>query len=107
MFLELVDRAAIDALALEHAGAIMQTVRQHMGLGLLPGDQLAVIPERAVALVERDHVCHCSVSCVTVLPGLPASLGGPSFSRMYCSMADAKTARAAWAFSPPGRAWQP
>src|ERR1700722_17499348 len=102
VFLQLVDLAAIDALALEHAGTVMQAMGQHMGLGVLPGHQFAVIPKRAIALVERDHVCH-----PTVLPGLPASLGGPSFSAMYCSMADAKTARAARAFSPPRRAWQP
>ena len=39
----------------------MQAVGQHMGLGVVPGHQLAVIPEAAVALVERDHVCHLAV----------------------------------------------
>ena len=58
MLLQLVDAAVIDALALEHAGAVMQAMGQHMGLGLAPGHQLAVIPERAVALVEGNDVCH-------------------------------------------------
>ena len=58
MFLQLVDAPAIDALALEHAGAVMQAVRQHMGLGVLPGHQLAVVPKAAVALVEGNDVCH-------------------------------------------------
>jgi len=40
MYLQLVDLAVIDALALEHAGAIMQPVSQHMGLGVLPGTNL-------------------------------------------------------------------
>ena len=80
----------------------MQTMGQHMGLGALPGHQFSVIPKRAVALVERDHVCHRKV-----LPGLPAFVGGLSFSVMYCSMSVAKTARVTLAFWSPAGAWLP
>src|SRR3954469_5788017 len=58
MLLELIDAPIVNALALEHAGSIMQAMGQNMGLGRLPGHQLAVIPEAAVALVEWDHFCH-------------------------------------------------
>ena len=44
--------AVVDALAFEHATRIMQPVGQHMQLGIAPGDEAAVIPDEAVAIVE-------------------------------------------------------
>src|SRR5262249_37771367 len=46
--------AAIGPLALKHAGRIVQPMREHMELGLLPGDQTAVHPNETVALIERQ-----------------------------------------------------
>src|SRR5688572_20572576 len=48
---ELEDLAAIDALALEDGACIMQGMGEHMHLGVAPGDQLAVQPDKALALV--------------------------------------------------------
>ena len=49
---ELEDLAAIGALALEDAGAIMQAMGQDMHLGVLPGDEFAVEPDHAFALIK-------------------------------------------------------
>jgi hypothetical protein len=48
------DLAAIGALALEHAGAVMKPVREHMDLGVPPRHEGAVVPDPTVALVEGD-----------------------------------------------------
>ncbi len=58
MFLKLVDAAVVDALALEHAGAVMQAVGQDMGLGVAPFDHMAVVPEVALARIEGEDVGH-------------------------------------------------
>ena len=107
MFLQLVDRAAVDALALEHAGAIMQAMGEHMGLGVLPGHQLAVIPKLAIALVERDHVCHD----FAILTGL-ARLRGEGLR--FCPAPSVlqhggRENRKGWQglFRPRRRTWQP
>ena len=47
------DRAAVGSLALEHAARIMQPVGQHVQRRAGPGHQLAVIPDEAVASIER------------------------------------------------------
>ena len=47
--------AAVDTLAFEHATRIMQPVGQHMQLGVAPGNEAAVIPDEAVAVVEGKH----------------------------------------------------
>ena len=39
------DLAAIGALALEHAARVMQAVAEHVQIGVLPGHQLAVVPD--------------------------------------------------------------
>ena len=49
------DLAVVDALAFEHATRIMQPVGQHMQFGVAPRDEAAVIPDEAVAIVEREH----------------------------------------------------
>jgi hypothetical protein len=49
------DAAFIGALALEHAGGIVQAVGEDMDLGVAPGHQLAVEPDDAVAIVEGQH----------------------------------------------------
>ena len=54
MFGRLEDHATIGALALEHGGAVMQAMGQHMHLGVLPGHDLAIEPDPAVALVKGD-----------------------------------------------------
>src|SRR6185312_2748569 len=56
------DFAAIGALALEHCAGIVQSVRQHVDLGVLPGFELAVEPDPAIALVHgnsHDHLSAC------------------------------------------------
>ena len=45
MFGALEDLAAIGALALEHAARIVQAVAEHMEVGLVPGHELAVVPD--------------------------------------------------------------
>src|SRR3546814_1006692 len=49
------DAPGIGALALEHAGAIVQPVAQHVQLGVAPGHRLAVVPDDAVTVVEWDY----------------------------------------------------
>src|SRR5262249_3280431 len=46
------DFAAIGPFALEHAACIMEPMGEHVQLGVLPGHELAVVPDDAVALVE-------------------------------------------------------
>jgi hypothetical protein len=46
------DHAAIGALALEHARGIVEGMRQDVDLGLLPGNEVPVIPDPTVALIE-------------------------------------------------------
>ncbi|MCY1241576.1 hypothetical protein D9M72_544840 [compost metagenome] len=48
---------AISTLALEYGARIVQTVSQHMYLRILPGDKLAILPDKSVALIEwnRSH----------------------------------------------------
>ena len=48
------DLAAIGALALEDGAGVMQRVGQNMRLGVAPGDELAVVPDPAVAIVEMS-----------------------------------------------------
>ena len=55
MLAPLEDTAGIDALALEHQACIMQTVAERMGFGIAPGQQLAIQPDGAVAIIERDQ----------------------------------------------------
>src|SRR5215510_10034700 len=58
VLIQLVDAPGIHALAFENAGREMQAVRQHMNLALAPRNDLAVEPERAVALIERNDFGH-------------------------------------------------
>ena len=44
--------AAIGALALEHRAAVMHRMGQHMDFGVAPGNECAVHPDQAVAIVE-------------------------------------------------------
>src|SRR6185437_10335655 len=45
VLLGLEDLAAIGALAFENAARIMQAVREHVQVGVLPGDEFAVVPD--------------------------------------------------------------
>src|SRR5262249_44344931 len=54
MFGALEHLPAIGALALEHAACVVQAVGQQMDVGLLPRHELAVVPDDAVDIVERD-----------------------------------------------------
>ena len=65
--LQMKDLAVVDALALEHAGRIVQTMRQHMHLGILPRQHLAVEPDGPVELVVCD-CCHMRLLRDTILP---------------------------------------
>jgi hypothetical protein len=49
------DFAPIGALALEDAGAVMQAMRQYVELGIAPRHELAVEPDEAVTIVERQE----------------------------------------------------
>ncbi len=49
------DLPLIGALAFEHAGGIVQAVGQDMDPGVAPRHELAVEPDRSVAVVERQH----------------------------------------------------
>src|SRR3546814_2529778 len=49
------DAPGIGALALEHAGAVVQPVTEHVQLGVAPGHRLAVVPDDAVTVVEWDY----------------------------------------------------
>src|SRR6266446_5467016 len=53
--LQVEDLAVIDPLAFEDAARIMQPMAEHMQLGFAPGDEAAVIPDKAVTVVEGDH----------------------------------------------------
>ena len=46
----------IGALALEHAGAVMQAVGQHVNLRVLPGNEFSVVPDE----VGLFHDCSLS-----------------------------------------------
>ncbi len=69
MFLQLEDFAAIGSASYKHAARVMQTMRQHMHLRILPRHQLAVEPDETVALIER-YVCHrfgpCSAGVIVL-----------------------------------------
>jgi len=45
----------ISAQAFKYAHAVMQCVGQHMGGGIAPGDELAVIPDKTVAVGHRHN----------------------------------------------------
>ncbi len=62
------DFATIGALTFEHAAGVMQAMGEHMQLGILPRHQGAVVPDPAVAFVERlsTHGLH---SCQARLAG--------------------------------------
>jgi hypothetical protein len=49
--------AAIGALALEHAGAVMQAMGENVELSVLPGYDLPVVPDPTITLIEggRGH----------------------------------------------------
>ena len=46
-------RRLVGALALEHAGAVVQAVRQYVDLGVLPGNEFSVVPDE----VRLFHEC--------------------------------------------------
>src|SRR4030095_4490226 len=81
------DAALIGALALEHAGGIVQGVGEDMDLGVTPWHQLAVEPDDAVAIVEGQHA-HGGAFRVRgvrlLLPSVPES-------GKYVNMADIKS----------------
>jgi hypothetical protein len=54
MFLRLEDLALIGAFALEHTGGIMQAMRQDMDFRVAPGHHLAIEPDKAVTIIERQ-----------------------------------------------------
>ena len=43
--------------ALEDAGSVVQAVAEHVDLGLLPGDELAVVPNQLGLLHVGEEVC--------------------------------------------------
>ena len=52
MFTQLEDMTAVNPFPLEHTTAIVETVGQHMGLGVAPRHHFAVEPDHAVAVIE-------------------------------------------------------
>src|SRR3954452_24317234 len=48
------DAPAVSALTLEHTARIMQPVRQYMHVGVAPRHQLAIVPDHAINLIERN-----------------------------------------------------
>jgi hypothetical protein len=50
------DVSAIDSLAFEHTTRIMESVGEHVELGIAPGDKAAIVPDEAVAIVEGEQV---------------------------------------------------
>ena len=65
---ELEDLAAIGALALEHRAAVVQGVREHVDVGLAPGDELAVEPDEVRRGRERVLARPCSSPPWTFAP---------------------------------------
>ena len=57
---DLEDLAVVGALAFKHRGAIVQAMGEHMHLGIAPGDDFAVEPDHAVAVVERNDAMFFS-----------------------------------------------
>jgi hypothetical protein len=53
MLRRLEDSAAIGALALEHAGSIVQAMGEYVDLGVLPRHDLPIEPDETFALIER------------------------------------------------------
>jgi hypothetical protein len=49
------DLAVVHALAFEDAARIMEPVGQHVEFCVAPRDEAAIVPDEAVAIVERDH----------------------------------------------------
>ena len=49
---QLEDIAAVDPLALENGGRVMERVAEHMDPGVAPGHHFAVKPDKTVAVVE-------------------------------------------------------
>ena len=58
MLRELEDLAAVRAFALEDGAAVVQGVREHVDVGLPPGDELAVEPDLSVAVVKGCGLGH-------------------------------------------------
>jgi hypothetical protein len=52
--------AAIGALALEHAGGVVESVREHMQFSVCPGHEGAVVPDPTITLVEGNDGHHGS-----------------------------------------------
>src|SRR4051794_3646429 len=67
----LVDRAAVGALAFEHAACVMQPVGQHADLGFRRRHKLAVEPDQVRTLVEWHRHGISSKSTNQGLTGLP------------------------------------
>ncbi len=55
---ELEDLPAIGALAFEHRAAIVKRMREHVDLGVLPGYEIAIHPDEALALIEGNDGGH-------------------------------------------------
>jgi hypothetical protein len=72
---ELEDLAAIDALALEDGGGVVQRMAQHMRLGLTPGRHFAVQPDEAIAIVEGHQRHRYTPATVFRRPGSATPAG--------------------------------
>ncbi len=55
---ELEDLAAVGALAFEHGAAIVECVSQDMDVGRPPRYELAIEPDRTIAIVIRNDLGH-------------------------------------------------
>jgi hypothetical protein len=82
------DHALVGTLALEDARGVMERVRQHVELGILPGHELSVVPDPSLTLVEGGsaHLPSPRVSGSFVVRGRKisqlqarSSLAGRSF----------------------------
>ena len=52
------DFAAVSAFAFEDGACVMQRMRQQMDLRVPPRHELAIKPDKAVAIVIGNQVCH-------------------------------------------------
>ena len=99
------DLAAIGALALEHAARVMQAVAEHMQIGLVPGHQLAVVPDDPVEPVIglRSHRLLLPPSAFGLSCKSAAALAAvmAHFPRLFQHFASAGNTRYEWDRSGP------
>src|ERR1700733_2079709 len=67
----------VAALALEHAGAVVQAVRQYVNRGVLPGNELSVVPDEVDLFHDCSFVSRGATAGAVSLTTPAGPPGGP------------------------------